>query len=311
MDLSRRKYCQWAFQLVCILVTLSLQIYCLFRYFLDEDLSSVQYTPFHIHKDAMYPSFSFCFLPPFLENKSKMYEDDINITTYSQFLNGELWDDRMLEIDYDNVTVSMEGHLISSKIRFQDKSVMNWKPKTGFYVSFRSGVRKCFTLDVPYIDQKLIWDIQLFMKNTMFPHGRRPEPSDNYHFYTYLNYPGQRFTSYSTIKYYWDSRENRTSSYMMAFEMKNMDVTSHRNKRRKPCFADWRSYDQMIMDDIILSTGCRPPHWDTTLDVKLCSNASQMRSFVDQPVTSKVNSYAPPCQTIERLDYDYREYNWR
>ena len=311
MELSRWKYGQWAFHVTCILGTVSLQIYCLFRYFWDEDLSSVQYTPFHSHMDAIYPSFSFCFVPPFLENAFEIYEDGINITTYSKFLHGELWDERMLAVDYDNVTVSMKGHLILSKIRFQNKSIIDWTSQTQFHVSFRSATRKCFTLNVPYMEHRLIWDIQLYMKNTMFPHGRRPDPSDNLDFYTYFHYPGQRFTTYSTIKYYWNSRANKKSSYMMAFELKNMDVTSHRNKRREPCIPNWRSHDQMIMDDMMLTTGCRPPFWNTSLELNLCINGSQMKNFADQPSPSKVNTYHPPCQSIERLDYDYREYNWR
>ena len=60
--------------------------------------------------DAIYPSFSFCFVPPFLENAFEIYEDGINITTYSKFLHGELWDERMLAVDYDNVSLLMSFH---------------------------------------------------------------------------------------------------------------------------------------------------------------------------------------------------------
>ena len=36
----------------------------------------------------------------------------MNLSTYTEFLDGQLWDDRMLNIDYDNVTTNFENYLL-------------------------------------------------------------------------------------------------------------------------------------------------------------------------------------------------------
>ena len=96
------------FHLLCIAATASLTIYCMCLYYRNEDVSVVQFTKFYSSKEAPYPSFSFCILQPFLEKKFDMYGGEINMTTYIKFLEGKLWDERMLDVEYDNVTVSLK-----------------------------------------------------------------------------------------------------------------------------------------------------------------------------------------------------------
>ena len=100
------------FHFICLLVTLGLGISCLVKYFSNEDLSRVDYRRFHHNSlENVYPYFSWCIINPFLESKLKSYGEDINVTSYSYFLQGLHWDDRMLYIDYDNVTVSLLENL--------------------------------------------------------------------------------------------------------------------------------------------------------------------------------------------------------
>ena len=153
------------------------------------------------------------------------------------------------------------------------------------------------------------------IRNTVFPKGIRPvysyfdgsNPDDGAGFFIYLHYPGQRFTSYYTIKYDWDSRGNNTNDYYMKFDAKDVEVIRHRNKPTQRCFEDWQNYDQMIMDNVIREAGCRPPHWNTTLNLTLCSKSDEMQHFKDQPTTAKVQEFDPPCNVIERIQSDYFE----
>ena len=124
----------------------------------------MQTTKFHSSKEAIYPSFSICILPPFLENKFKIYDTpDVNMTSYIQFLQGKLWDERMLEVDYDNVTISLSDNLLDSEFMTHDRKMSTWYPF--HYVSFRSSRRKCFTINAPFTDQKPIKGLSLFIKN--------------------------------------------------------------------------------------------------------------------------------------------------
>ena len=55
--------------------------------------------------------------------------------------------------------------------------------------------------------------------------------------------------------------------------------------------------------------GCRPTHWKFhhMKGLPVCLNASQMKAFSEQPQTSDIEAFVPPCKHIDQLDYIYRE----
>ena len=98
-------------QMICICAVLSLTCWCLYKYNLDEDVSIIGFETFNDDENNIYPSITLCFWNPFLNKKLKRYGVGINTTTYADFLRGKHWDDRMVHIDYDDVTVSLEDYL--------------------------------------------------------------------------------------------------------------------------------------------------------------------------------------------------------
>ena len=99
---------------------------------------------------------SLCIRPPFLEKEFKRGQDEvINISSYTQFLKGNIWDERMLDIYYDNVTVSLANNLLYSFYYTQSGEKVLWRPI--IYVSFRSSDMKCFTIDAPYEENEMLW----------------------------------------------------------------------------------------------------------------------------------------------------------
>ena len=289
---------------LCLCATVGLSIYSILRYCKNEDVTLVQISKYHSSEDMIYPSISICIMPPFLENKFDKYkEDGINVSSYTQFLQGDYWDERMLSIDYDNVTVSFVDNFLHSSCMTQNENIcVNWNPI--FYVSFRSSNRKCITIDAPYTEKELLSYFGLTISNDIFPNGARsPENLIR----TYLHFPGQRFAGYYTAKAEWESRDNKTKSYDMYFYVKNVNVISRRNKPQEPCVENWRNFDDYVMNHMMLQTNCRPVHWNSTLDLPICSNATQMKVFARQPTIGMIESLNPPCKSIDRLDYSYLE----
>lgn len=307
------------FHFLCLLTAFGLASRCLLKFLEDGSISSIQYKKFHhTSPDHIYPSFSWCIINPFLENELNKYGDGINVTSYSYFLKGLYWDDRMVDIDFDNVTVSLSDNLywINSYLHDYTKYFYNhalkeydslgWNPI--FYISFRSSHRKCFTFDIPLVEDKLVWIFDVKVDNKFFKDNVRP---DRYQydagFYAYFHYPGQRFTSGYTIKYDWEAKSNQSNPYMMSFDVKDIEVTINRNRPQDPCIEDWRNYGKVLMDDIMLKAGCKPPHWKTSHKIPMCSKPEQMVYFEDQPSTTKVESFGPPCNVIQSLQYTYEE----
>ena len=298
-------------------------------YLENQNVTRTDYKQYHReNKDNVYPSISFCIRQPFLNEELKRYGDNISISTYARFLKGLHWDDRMLKIDYDKVTVSLKQALLDvwiytysptegnrqDKYSFSQiakslvfasliKTGKNSKAKnlewlSKFYVSFRSSLRKCFSFDVPFIDDKTVSSINLILKKGILN-------SYDKKFRVYIHLPGQRFASYNTMKYDFDSILSTKSNPRMLFRIKTVEVISRRNTKKNQCHEDWRNYDQYIMNGIMLDTECRPTHWKTSKNISLCYKSHQMKEFKDEPNQGKLDSFDPPCRAAQSLPYEF------
>ena len=321
------------FHLCCLLIACGLASRCVYKFLKNDNLSIIEFKKFHLgNLDRIYPSISICVINPFLDHELERYGEDINVTSYSYFLQGLHWDKRMLDIDFDNVTISLDDNLkfvwlmLHNSTQYaynhdEKESVSSanewgrhpWVPK--FYVSFRSWYRKCFTFDIPFMKGQPVFRLILTVKNSFFPQNVRPtywpfyghNPEKGKGFMVYFHYPGQHFTSVHTVKYDWKHISNYSNTYRMDFGMSYIEMMRRRNRPQHTCIEDWRNYDQIMMDDIMLKAGCRPPHWTTSNNFSLCSKREQMTHFENRKWTEKVEAFGPPCKVIERLQYSYNE----
>ena len=146
--------------MICLLATICLSLYSIHRYLKNEDTTTVKISTFLASKDAIYPSFTLCIEPPFLDEKFDIYRNDgINATMYRRFLRGEFWHERFLKVDYDYVTVSLSENLIDSFYRTHMNKFIHWTPD--HYVSFRTSYRKCFTINAPVSEKHPIRKIYM------------------------------------------------------------------------------------------------------------------------------------------------------
>ena len=280
------------FIICCHLVTFCLTIYCIHRYIKNEDSTEVKYTDFYSDHDSIYPSMSFCFRDPFIEEKFISYGLGFNISIYQEFLKGKFWDERMLNITYDKVTFSLEENILGGYAQIHKKDKFEWKPY--FYVSFRSAYQKCFAIDQPTVDREYIFRSGLIIKKSIFP---AVLSSQNYLLLFFVHYPGQRLIAKQALKFRGDDT-NR--NFALRFIIKDMDVITRRNKYDENCIEDWRRYDEEIMEKIIVDTNCRPPHWVSNLNLPLCTKSSEMKRFAIATNLAS-NKYERPCRSIARL----------
>ena len=123
MKLNVSEILIYLFYVLCVMGTMGFCIDCILKYLRDEDAPQTEYQKFHHNsEDDLYPSISFCIINPFVETKLKEYGENINISSYSFFLQGLHWDDRMQDISYDNVTVSVEDSLLGITIEHHDQT---------------------------------------------------------------------------------------------------------------------------------------------------------------------------------------------
>ena len=185
MDSSRVKNIVLSsFHGVCIVLTVLIVSYNILLYLEDEDLTEVSYKMYNQDDESIYPGITICLRSPFQNKKLEAYGSGINRTTYEEFLRGHLWDERMLAIDYDNVTVSFANNLLLSNYITNSREQRNWN--LIHYISFRSSKAKCFTIDAPYIDKELLTYFRMDINNYIFPNGGRSK--DN-RIFIYIHYP--------------------------------------------------------------------------------------------------------------------------
>ena len=103
---------KYTFGAFCCFATICLTVYCVYQYILDEDVARIGFKEFNSENDHIYPAVTMCFPRPLVEQKFKKYGDGINANTYSSFLRGIHWDNRMTHINYDDVSINFEDYLL-------------------------------------------------------------------------------------------------------------------------------------------------------------------------------------------------------
>ena len=104
---------QIVFDTFCMMASICTISYCIHSYRLDEDSTSVKFKLFdRMSPDQGYPTFTVCFLDPFLKSKFGSYGKGINRHRYKKAAWGLSWDPRMNEIDYDSVTIDLNENII-------------------------------------------------------------------------------------------------------------------------------------------------------------------------------------------------------
>ena len=116
------KYLKYTYCIFCVLCAALLSIWCIYHYFLDEDLTQVNFKRFHEEKEDIYPSISLCFMNPYLpEMFGNIHKTNISLNEYLQFLQGNRWKPEILTIDYHEVTLDIKKYLIGYDILYLEK----------------------------------------------------------------------------------------------------------------------------------------------------------------------------------------------
>ena len=114
MSLHRYLNFENFFQALCHISAISLVIFCVHKFIQDEDLTEISFKRFLDDEESIYPEISLCLSEPYRKENLKALGDGINSSAYNDFLHGELWDDRMLDINYHKVTLDIKEYLIDT-----------------------------------------------------------------------------------------------------------------------------------------------------------------------------------------------------
>ena len=103
----------------CWVLAFTMTFLATLEYIRNDDVIEISYRKFNANKaDTQYPSMSLCFVDAYkqsyFKDNSRDDEKIMNTSSYSAFINGDLWDAKMLLVNYDEVTINLKDHLIDT-----------------------------------------------------------------------------------------------------------------------------------------------------------------------------------------------------
>ena len=298
-----------AFRVVCWIATLLVMSYWIFRYSLNQDISRIEYKKYYEKSSDVYPVLSLCLKNSFSKTKLQMTSQVLNETLYRQYLKGDYFSPKFMEVDYDDIRLNLSDFIdkyyfvwrngSSSMHDFEKEPLKLFLPSfSGFW---NAKFYNCYALQTPH-DIHLV-QFEVLIRSTIFPDGVR---STNYDLLVILHYSNQLLVSYKNLKYAF-SRQDAESTYSTRFHVKDVEIMQRRNKNSSPCKEDSQNYDNDILQHHIDYVGCRASYQGNfSSKVPLCSTKEQMAKA---SMTLRSDGYGdrPPCRTMEKIDYEYSE----
>ena len=308
------------FNLFCWIATILLSTYWIYVFLADEDLVKVEYKKYFTEKKDVFPELSFCLKDAISEEKLSKISSHFSVSAYLEFLKGSYFNPSMLNIKHESIIKNMSdyieedgvllrnGSFLTIHSAYEDNLQLNEiflkNVKKRVYPSYSSffwynSFYNCYSFRIPDdINIKSYW---YRVRNTIFSNGVR---SNSFGLITFLHYPNQLMVSAKTMKYIWPHRKS-DETYLMRFDIDEVEILRRRQKRSRPCSEFWSEYDNEIKTKHSNDFGCMLPYMHLTKNVTPCNNKTQMRNIF----YLRFDDYGvlPPCQTMENIHYQHSE----
>ena len=314
------------FHVVCLIITFSLACYCVYLYKTKEPMNLVDYKLFNERLDEIYPSLSLCFYHEgFIKEKFLKKTDifvkgkPIQVSNYIDYLRGNVWNPDLVDVDYDNVTLQLEDHLKSLKLKTTATTKNNfykWPKKGGkkaapspFYVSYRAAAGKCYTIDltIDTFPRIKINDTE-FSTLTVKLNNFDKKSDKKTGLGIFIHYPKQKIRT-KHVKEIEDLTKIRGEKKVQ-ISIDNIDVKKRIWKLWDTCNSDWRNDDDYILHHRISKVGCRPSYLKINSWAPICSKKEQMKGFMPSirtPDKKLLNETTPPCFEIQTMNQNVIE----
>ena len=100
------------FQLLCILLAISLAYLCYGEFLRNEDFCVVSFKKMYNEDENVHPAITICFTSPFDEMKMQQYHQSLNYSMYEEHIFGHSKSNNSLHnISYDYVSVDFKKYI--------------------------------------------------------------------------------------------------------------------------------------------------------------------------------------------------------
>ena len=291
--------------------------YCLHKFMLDEDTSTIEFHSFNGKGDNIYPTLSLCFRGKGIFDQALIRRKTKSQLSYSSFLDGQDWDNRLLEIDYDNVSLDarkMVEYIRMYPSNYDRKPIFKYQrngrgKRFPFQESLKSADTKCYSLDlnvdtIPELETNQLSKISLTIEN--YYRGVKhfvKQISNHLSLDVFVTYPNQLLRSHPVMKL---RRINeRKGVNITQINLYGMDIVQKRSKAKDACKINWTEDDHDIIRELTSKVGCRHKHWMVENNLPVCQTKGELAAlklpqiyYVDKKF---LGHYIQPCRKIQTV----------
>ena len=300
-------------------------VYCIYKFWLNEDTTTIVFNRFNGSGMEIYPTISICFKGKGFFDTEKIKNETNSEFEFKKFLEGKIWDDKLAHLDYDNVSLKVEEmiqhfHIKSSNgsnlVKIFEWKYMNTSSKDveidnfPFKVSLRSSKAKCYSFDinidsVSSLKKFDVASIEMKLKGYYqgVQHFNKRGKSPSLHLSVFLTYPQQLMRSFPIIKI--GNLHKQKNDYKIKILTQGMEILERRSKRDDLCKENWWHDDSEIISKLIEKVKCRHKHLLSNSTDIICNSKEQFSSLNLPDVTivdaGFLKDYIPPCREIQTV----------
>ena len=324
------------FRVVLLVVTGFLVMLCVIKYIHNKNTTSIDFKTYHENTKDQYPSISMCVTGRGIFDGEKLNDSYgignnstlmelfgfDNVKEYQMFLNGDIWNEKMVRVDYDFLTrhvndlihdLELFAYTIESEpvYRWVNQGIRSSQSQgTGqsvtvpsksfpFLTSQRTASTKCLTFDfstraMPTIEGKIIRLFQLSF-NVSKPHELSLS--------LFLHYPGQLLRA---VPVDFEAGGNMgILSGLLAWKsivVGMVEVIRRRHNSKESCLLESQRMSEYIYKKKAEEMNCKPSHWIDVDYPITCNNTEKMKKsnfadaiFYDPKTLKQINV---PCDQL-------------
>ena len=284
----------------------------------DRDIGVVDYVKFDSSFGVELPTATFCFFNPFLKSRMESRKPKVNRSIYLEYLRGDFINALLQEVDHDDITIDLEDYFLSGSVRlrnetdhrigiFSNKVNFNGYINTGLYGTH---LIKCFEVSfkMPHLRNVrtvlLSYDVKSLGNDTGLD---RVVP------FVSIHYPGQ-FLHSTHANVGPITMKNEESTLSGNVDIQDVEILKGRNSRTRTCmpYSDTTSFDDMIKEMHVKSTGCTAPYLQPMLGVPRCSTKGSIKQSIYDytTVTGHIAAdyYPACCRRISKMAKTINEF---
>ena len=317
-----RKFYQTSFSLICWGTFMSMTMYWLYKYKVeDRDIAVLDLISLEEATEVEFPVLSICTIYPFVEKRFKDIYSGINISAYLDYLKGNSIDDSFKTVDYDKVTLNLGDYFLFATEKWKNdpdtliNSSLDLRHKN-IFSGFNEHNRffKCFAIEFDVSHNRHIKTIGFHYEKTKLLADWSQDPEGNtnwipgqdlnsnwHHYDIKLHWKGQFLIGEKPLNH--DFFDIDHFDYL-GFLISELEVIERRNTNNKRCLNKKSVYDQSVLKNHILMKGCRAPYLNADNSFPVCNTTDDIKNAKLTYGKTKTIDHIKPCNRISKLAYE-------